>query len=134
MPEAPGRRQRLPEALADRLQQEILGVGLSPCDRLFTRLLCRIDVSRTVVPTPARPSRSLPVRVNAPTPRSVRTAILPPLRLDDRGYRPYVMENTAQHCAAKPSGSEPMAVSPASGRSSFISRSVVVLDGGYKLW
>ncbi len=44
------------------------------------------------------------------------------------------MENTAQHCAAKPSGSEPMAVSPASGRCSFISRSVVVVDGGYKLW
>ena len=49
-----GSRQRLPEALADTLQEEIL--GLSAGDRLPTEaeLAERFDVSRTVVRETAR--------------------------------------------------------------------------------
>lgn len=49
-------RQRLPEALADALQQEILGERLAPGDRLPTEaeLAERFDVSRTVVREAAR--------------------------------------------------------------------------------
>lgn len=56
MPEQLGSRRRLPEALADSLQQEILGAGLTPGDRLPTEaeLAERFDVSRTVVREAAR--------------------------------------------------------------------------------
>ncbi len=51
-----GARQRLPEALADALQQEIVGQRLTVGDRLPTEaeLAERFDVSRTVVREAAR--------------------------------------------------------------------------------
>jgi GntR family transcriptional repressor for pyruvate dehydrogenase complex len=56
VPHAIGPRQRLPEALADTLQQEILGAGLKLGDRLptETELGERYNVSRTVVREAAR--------------------------------------------------------------------------------
>ncbi|MGY2130553.1 FadR/GntR family transcriptional regulator [Blastococcus sp. SYSU DS0617] len=56
MPDHLGSRQRLPEALADALQQEILGASLIPGDRLPSEaeLANRFNVSRTVVREAAR--------------------------------------------------------------------------------
>jgi NAD(P)-dependent dehydrogenase (short-subunit alcohol dehydrogenase family) len=73
----------------------------------------------------------LGIRVNAIAPGYVKTDMAP---VDRPEFRRYWIEDTPQHRYALPEEIAPSVVFLASAASSFITGSVLVIDGGYTLW
>ncbi len=73
----------------------------------------------------------LGVRVNAIAPGYVKTDMAP---VDEPEFRRYWIEDTPQQRYAMPAEIAPSVVFLASAAASFITGSVLVIDGGYTLW
>jgi NAD(P)-dependent dehydrogenase (short-subunit alcohol dehydrogenase family) len=73
----------------------------------------------------------LGIRVNAIAPGYVKTEMAP---VDRPEFRRYWIEDTPQHRYALPEEIAPSVVYLASAASSFVTGSVLVIDGGYTLW
>jgi len=73
----------------------------------------------------------LGIRVNAIAPGYVKTEMAP---VDQPEFRRYWIEDTPQQRYARPEEIAPSVVFLASDASSFITGSVLVIDGGYTLW
>ncbi len=71
------------------------------------------------------------IRVNAVAPGYVKTGMAP---VDRPEFRRHWIEDTPQHRYALPEEIAPSVVFLASAASSFITGSVLVIDGGYTLW
>lgn len=71
------------------------------------------------------------IRVNAVAPGYVKTDMAP---VDRPEFRRYWIEDTPQQRYALPEEIAPAIVFLASAASSFITGSVLVVDGGYTLW
>jgi NAD(P)-dependent dehydrogenase (short-subunit alcohol dehydrogenase family) len=73
----------------------------------------------------------LGIRVNAIAPGYVKTAMAP---VDRPEFRRYWIEDTPQQRYAMPDEIAPSVVFLASAAASFITGSILVIDGGYTLW
>jgi NAD(P)-dependent dehydrogenase (short-subunit alcohol dehydrogenase family) len=71
------------------------------------------------------------IRVNALAPGYVKTAMAP---VDDPKFKPRWIDDAPMQRAATPEELGPTIVYMASNASSFMTGSIVVVDGGYTLW
>ncbi len=71
------------------------------------------------------------IRVNALAPGYVKTSMAP---VDDPKFKPRWIDDAPMQRAATPAELGPTIVYMASNASSFMTGSIVVVDGGYTLW